>query len=86
MMKADTSPDIFFSEVLQLRDDLNDVGEVVFNKRSTTFILDQCCRVAIICGLSSKFSKNYFMVFHHYPLATLATPGRREGHDLWFRG
>ena len=25
-------------------------------------------------------------VFHHYSLATVATPGRGEGHGLWFRG
>ena len=45
-------------------------------------ISGQCCRVAIICGLLQKFQKIYFFVFHHYPLATLANPGRGEGHAL----
>ena len=38
-------------------------------------------------GFHAKFPEFYFIVFHDYPLATLiANPGRREGHDLCFRG
>ena len=39
-MRADTDPDMFPSEVFQLRDKLSDLGEVVSIERLTTIILD----------------------------------------------
>ena len=39
-MRADTDPDVFRSEVLQLCDELGDLGEVVSTERLTTIILD----------------------------------------------
>ena len=38
--EADANPDVFLSEFFQLRDKLSDLGELVSNKRLTTFILD----------------------------------------------
>ena len=32
-----------------------------------------------------QISNFYFIVFYHYPLATLATPGRLEGYGLLLR-
>ena len=40
MMRSDIDPDVFLSEVFQLRDDLSDLSEVVSNERSTAIILD----------------------------------------------
>ena len=40
MMRADTDPDVFLSEVFQLRDELNDLGKVVSTERFTTIVLD----------------------------------------------
>ena len=39
-MRCDVDPDVFFSEVFQLRDELDDPGETVTNERLTTIILD----------------------------------------------
>ena len=40
VMRPDIDPDVFLSEVFQLRDELNDLGEVITNKRFTIIILD----------------------------------------------
>ena len=40
VMKANTDPDVFMSEIYQLRDELRDLDEVVPAKRLTTIILD----------------------------------------------
>ena len=40
VMMSGINPDVFLSEVVQLRDELNDLGEVVSNERLTTVILD----------------------------------------------
>ena len=39
-MRANTNPDVFISEGFQLRDELNDMGEVVSIEHLTTIILD----------------------------------------------
>ena len=39
-MRFDIDPDVFFSEVLQLRDEFSDLGETVSDERLTTIILD----------------------------------------------
>ena len=39
-MRSNIDPDVFLSEVFQLRDELGGLGKVVFNKRLTTIILD----------------------------------------------
>ena len=39
-MKSDIDPDVFLSEVFQLRDELSDLGKVVSNERLATIILD----------------------------------------------
>ena len=39
-MRSEVDPDVFLSEVLQLRDEFSDLGKVVSNKRLTTIILD----------------------------------------------
>ena len=39
-MRYDIDPDMFLSEVFQLRDELGDFGEVVSDKCLTTVILD----------------------------------------------
>ena len=39
-MRPDIDPDVCFSEVFQLRDELNELGEVFFNERLTAIILD----------------------------------------------
>ena len=40
MRRSGTDPDVFFSQVFQLRDKLSDLGEAVSDKRLTTIILD----------------------------------------------
>ena len=40
LMRSNIDHDVFLSEVFQLRDELNDLGEVVSNERLTTIILD----------------------------------------------
>ena len=40
MIKADTYPDIYMSEINQLRDELNDLEEVTFSERLTIITLD----------------------------------------------
>ena len=40
-MRSDINADVYLSEIVQLRDDLNDLGEVVSNERLTTIILDE---------------------------------------------
>ena len=39
-MRSDIDPDMFLSEVVQLRDELNDLGETVTDERLTTITLD----------------------------------------------
>ena len=39
-MRSDIDPDVFLSEVFQLRDELNNLGETVTDERVTTIILD----------------------------------------------
>ena len=39
-MRSDIDPDVFLSEVFQLRDELSDLGKVVSNERLATIILD----------------------------------------------
>ena len=39
-MKPDIDPDLFLSKVFQLRDELVDFGDAVFDERLTTIILD----------------------------------------------
>ena len=39
-MRSDIYPDVFLSKVFQIRDELNDSGEVVSNERLATIILD----------------------------------------------
>ena len=39
-MRSDISPDVFLSEVFQLRDELDDLGETITDERLTTIILD----------------------------------------------
>ena len=39
-MRADTDPDVFLSEVHQLRDEVRNLGKVVSTERLTTIILD----------------------------------------------
>ena len=40
MMRSDIDPIVFLSEVLQLRDELNDLGEAVTEERLTNIILN----------------------------------------------
>ena len=40
VMRYDIDPDVFISELFQLREELSDLDEVVSNERLTTFILD----------------------------------------------
>ena len=40
VMRCDIDPDVFLSEVFQLRGELNDLGETVTDERLTTIILD----------------------------------------------
>ena len=40
VMRSNIDPDMFLSEVFQLRDELNDLSEVVSNERFTLIILD----------------------------------------------
>ena len=40
MTRSDIDPDMFLSKVFQLRDELNDSGEVISNERLVTIILD----------------------------------------------
>ena len=40
VMRSDVDPDVFLSEVFQLRDELDDLGETVTDERLTTIILD----------------------------------------------
>ena len=40
VMRSDINPDMFFSKVFQLSDELSDLNEFVFNERLTTIILD----------------------------------------------
>ena len=49
-MRADTNPGTFLSKIYQLRDELRDLGEVVFTERLTTIVLD-----AFPVGKYSKF-------------------------------
>ena len=39
-MKADTDPDVFMSEINQIRNEHNDLDEVVFTERLNVIILD----------------------------------------------
>ena len=39
-MRSGVDPDVLISEVFQLRDELDDLGETVTGERSTTIILD----------------------------------------------
>ena len=39
-MRSDVDPDVFLSEVFQLRDELDDLGETATNERLTTIIVD----------------------------------------------
>ena len=39
-MRSDIDPDVFLSEVAQLRDEFNDLGEVVSDERLTAIMLD----------------------------------------------
>ena len=39
-MRSDVDPDVFLSEIFQLRDELDDLGETVNDERLTTIILD----------------------------------------------
>ena len=41
VMRSDVDLDVFLSDVLQLRDELNDLGNVVSNERLATIILDE---------------------------------------------
>ena len=40
VMRANTNPDMFLSEVFQLRDELSDLGEVIYNELLTTIVRD----------------------------------------------
>ena len=40
VMRSDIDPDVFLSDVFQLRDELNDLSKIVFDGRLTTIILD----------------------------------------------
>ena len=40
VMSSNIDPDMFLSKVFQLRDKLSDLGEIVFNGRSKTIIID----------------------------------------------
>ena len=40
MMSSNIDPDVFLSQVYQLRDEFVDLGEIVSNERLTTGILD----------------------------------------------
>ena len=40
MMSSDIDSDVFISQVYQLRDEFSDLGEIVFNERLSTAILD----------------------------------------------
>ena len=40
VMRATTDPDVFLSEVFQLRDELSDLGEVNYNELLTTIVFD----------------------------------------------
>ena len=39
-MRSDVDPDVFRSEIFQLRDELDDLGETITDERLTTIILD----------------------------------------------
>ena len=39
-MRSDVDPDVFLSDVCQLRDELDDLGETVTDERLATIILD----------------------------------------------